>query len=334
MGFLTGGIDKSVFNFDSYRHAIGKEDSNGYAVVRIMPNSNRLLGEERDPYIKGVYDSASNLTLNIEANWSSIGELGGISLLPSQLGIAEKVYGAINKFGSIGGLSNLGAGLSSQKIYQKSGYLTLRIPMIIVDWDGTGQPIMSSKLLASYCLPSEIAGKNQLEFSKQHIQKLYEDFKRKLKDVEDEGGVKGSAAGTTNKLVEGVENINKWSLERIEEIADKNPALMEAYKAYREGVGDLDDLYTLRASPPSVTVEIGQYFSNNNMVITGVEFEFSKEMTEAGPLFVKVNLSLSTRRILTDLSSIGLHSAQKKSRYLSVEGNEITDSAASNATGF
>jgi len=70
------------------------------------------------------------------------------------------------------------------------------------------------------------------------------------------------------------------------------------------------------------------------MIIKGVDFEFSKEMTEAGPLFVKVNLDLSTRRILTDLSSVGLHGAQKKSRYLSVQGNTLLEDRGSNATGL
>ena len=55
-----------------------------------------------------------------------------------------------------------------------------------------------------------------------------------------------------------------------------------------------------------VSVTIGQFFYNPSMVITGVNFQFSKQMTKAGPLFVNATIDLSTRKILTDLEDVGL----------------------------
>jgi len=337
MGFLKGSFDKSVFNLDSYGSALGKGNENGYAVVRIIPNSSRLMGD-RDPSIKGVYDDSSGgLNFNIEANWSSIGQLGGVSILPSQFGIAEKIYGSINKYGSIGGLSNMGAALSSQLIYQKSGYLTIKVPMMIVDWNGNGQPIMSSLLLARYCLPHEIAGGDELKITEEKLGEMYNEVKewlrKKGKDNSDDKVFQILAKGAL-KGIEGFEEGVEFVRRQTEEVVDKNPVLKESVKTAKENIGRFEDVYTLRASPTSVTVEIGQYFSNNDMVIKGVDFEFSKEMTKKGPLFVKVNLSLSTRSILTGLDSIGLHEAQKESRYLSVKGNTLVENGASNATGF
>lgn len=337
MGFLAGSFERSVFNLDSYGSALGRKDENGYAVVRIIPNSNRLMGV-RDPSIKGVYDDSSGgLSFNIEANWSSLGDLGGLSLLPSQFGIAEKVYGSVNKYGSIGGLSNLGAALSSRLVYQKGGYLTLRVPMMIVDWDGKGQPIMSSLLLARYCLPQEIAGSEELKISAEKAKEIYNEVKewlRKQGKKDDDDTVLKILAKGALKGLEGLEEGVEFARKQIQDVADSNPVLKESIKRATESIGSLEDAYTLRASPTPVAVEIGQYFSNNNMVIKGVEFEFSREMTEAGPLFVKVNLDLSTRTILTDLDSVGLHEAQKKSRYLSVKGQTLVEGAGSNATGF
>ena len=79
---------------------------------------------------------------------------------------------------------------------------------------------------------------------------------------------------------------------------------------------DKNDLYTLRSSPVPVKVEIGNFFKNDDMVITNCSFNFSKEMTRNGPLFVKIDLDLSTRMILTSMDSVGLVSTNTPSRYL------------------
>jgi len=341
MGFLAGTFDKSVFNRESYGSAIGKGDNNGYAVVRIIPNSNRLMKKDRDPSIKGVYDASSGgLSFNIEANWADLGGIGG-AVLPT---FSNKIKGAIeksNQAASVGGLSNIGAGLTSQLIYQKSGYLTIKVPMIIVDWDGIGQPIISSLLLSRYCLPDNIyegedikrKAKELREAVEQGVEKLQEKLNEMATSKDSSLGER--AVGTAGSFAaEGVEVGKDYTQKLKEYVSDNVPALREAFIKSKENIGSIDDAFILRASPTSVTVEIGQYFSNNDMIIKGVDFEFSKEMTEAGPLFVKVNLDLSTRRILTDLSSVGLHGAQKKSRYLSVQGNTLLEDRGSNATGL
>jgi hypothetical protein len=66
-----------------------------------------------------------------------------------------------------------------------------------------------------------------------------------------------------------------------------------------------DDLFTLRASPQPVQVEIGSFFQHLDMVITQISFSFSKEMTRNGPLYLDATISLSSRFIINDISKAG-----------------------------
>jgi len=322
MGFLAGMLDKSVFNQKTYQSAIGKSGENGYAVVRIKPNYSRLNSQTPDPAIKGVYDySSGGLSFNIEANWTDLGQVGG-AVLPTQSSTIKRAYDWVNNAASVGGISNIGAGISSQLIYQKSGYLEIKIPMMIVDWNGKGQPILSSLLLASYCLPTFV----------DDIKEEVEDFMKNIKEKVNEAAQDSKnpviklAAAATSVAIEGAESGGEF----VAKFASKAPdSIKDAFnstgKNVENNVGDLRDAYTVRSFPTSVTVEIGQFFKNDDMVIKGVDFEFSKEVTRDGPLFVKVNLSLSSRRILTGIDNIGLAPINKNSRYQEVGGN---------ATGF
>jgi hypothetical protein len=58
------------------------------------------------------------------------------------------------------------------------------------------------------------------------------------------------------------------------------------------------------------------------MVIENLEYTFSKEMTKKGPLYVKFNISLSTRKILGTIEDIGLK-VTDNSRFLEVGGNFV-----------
>ena len=70
----------------------------------------------------------------------------------------------------------------------------------------------------------------------------------------------------------------------------------------------------LKASPPTVTVTIGEYFEHTDMVVENVELNFSKEVTPAGPLYLDATIKLSSRYIINDISNVGFKSPSKVKR--------------------
>lgn len=304
MGFITGAFNKSVFNGSSYRAAIGDNKTNadgslskpGYAVVRISPKYARTGRTEKDLSIIGVFNTAEgDYSFNIKSNWT---EMGGVvqSTFP---GAGQKLIERYQQVAA--GASLLGATaqanvFASKKIYQKSDYMTLKVPMMVVDWEGIGQPLMSTMLLAYYCLPD---GNITKEIGNK-IEQFIDDQIEKMRSSENIGEkIIGNVAGATKKFSEGAIIEGK---QHIREFADKHGGQY----ALGNLTEDLDTIATLRSSPVPVIVEIGNFFKHQDMVIEDLSYTFSKEMTRQGPLFVKINLELSTRKILSDIEDVGL----------------------------
>lgn len=300
MAFLTGGaFNKSVFSKGSYAAAIGDGDTNGYAVVKITPKYARTGNKEADPPIKGVYDMASGeLSFSIESSWESLGGIAQ-SVLPQGVGGIVDAYQKLGAVGNLLGATAQANVYASKKIYQKSNYMTISIPMMVVDWEGTGQPIFSAILLAWYCLPSGNVTKDITE----NVNRIIDDAK---KAVAESSKVGEKIVKVTEEIQEGVEATKKVISTAIDQTG--------LPYAKDNATGDLDDLITLRSSPVPVKVEIGQFFKHEDMVIENLQYTFSKEMTKAGPLYVKFNISLSTRKILGSIEDIGL-AVRKNQRY-------------------
>jgi hypothetical protein len=330
MGFLAGAFDKSVFTKDSYKAAIGTTDQNGYAVVRITPSQRRVGSKQIDASIVGVFDrSKGNLSFSIDARWQ---ELGGLaqSVLPwGARNVVDKLETFTNA-ATIGGISQIGAAYASKLIYQKSGFMKIRIPMMVVDWKGNGQPMMSAMLMAYYALPKDEVNVKDAILST--VQKWIDEAKSNK-------SVTVRTAGNFVDLVsEGVQS-NVQQLH--DNLSDANVTQSvtgnrtvsvvagAATQATDNILNDTDDLFTLRSSPVPVKVEIGSFFKNEDMVIESINFEFSNEMTKWGPLYVNFEISLSTRKILQNLSSVGLTPMGLESRYFESvgavgTGNDLT----------
>jgi len=310
---IGGSFNKSLFNKESYAAAIGKDDKNGYAVVKITPKYARVGNDSKDPPIKGVYNTAEgDLSFTIDSTWA---ELGGVaqSVLPGGAG-----GGIIDAYQRVGGVANLlGATAqanvyASKKIYQKSNYMNLKIPMMVVDWDGMGQPIFSALLLAWYCLPSGNVTQDITKAAKDFIDSQVQ----KMKDSGATGEmITNFLQGTANYFEGAVIKGKDAASKGIDELVDKTNTEYSKDNI----IGDADDIITLRSSPVPVKVEIGRFFKHDDMVIENLEYTFSKEMTQAGPLYVKFNISLSTRKILGSIQDIGLGTISN-TRYLELVG--------------
>lgn len=323
MAFSIGGsFNKSLFNKGSYAAAIGQGDKNGYAVVKITPKYARTMSNKKDYPIKGVYNTAEgDLSFNIASSWEPF---GGVvqSVLPGAGG------GLIDAYQRIGGAANLlGAApqanvFASKKIYQKSGYMEIKIPMMVVDWEGTGQPLLSALFLAYYCLPSGNVGNELIKAGQSFLDSQVE----KAEDAETIGEkLTGAAANVADGTLAMGEGLVRKSVEMLKGFSssigsDKVIDSAQVEYAKENLVEGIDDIFTLRASPVPVIVEIGNFFKHNDMVIENLDYKFSKEMTKAGPLFVNFTLSLSTRKILSNVEDIGL-TIPSNSRYMEVGGN-------------
>jgi len=306
MGFISRAFDKSVFNKSSYKAAIGSDTTNGYAVVRISPVRSRI-GVGEDPKIVGVLDSdAGGFSFDIQSEWKDFGGIAS-SLVPGVAGAVEKVGGIVNAFGNASDLASLGAAYASKLHYQKSNYMTIKIPMMVVDWNGEGQPLLCAQLLAYYSLPVTLG--NVIDILGADADNALEDLKnylwsnnnyKILQLVED-------AQYYAKKAAEGVKTTGGVIDKSVDNATNSTSITSNVFgRAVKSALEDADDLVTLRSSPVPLRVQIGQYFDNDDMVLKSVDFSFSKEMTKSGPLFAKFNLNLSTRKILTNLDDVGL----------------------------
>jgi hypothetical protein len=302
-------FNKSLFKKDAFMEAIGDSKNNGYSVIRITPQDARAGSGEKDPAIIGVIKN--NISFSIESNWTDLGNIGS-TIFPSGSSTVKNFMDKGNSVANVLGFSDLTASFASKLIYQQSGRLSISPQMRIVDWNGTGQPIFSSLLLAAYCLPrtyfspSSEETKKTMEWLTEEGKRIYNEMKAKQSDT----GQKmiGAIENTAEAIAEGVEE----GIKLVGSFVDKTMGDGYSKRLLDESVDGLDDLFSLRSSPSPVTIEVGKYFKRTDMVIENVNFEFSKEVTENGPLYVDIDITLKSRKILTDLEQVGLKSPNSK----------------------
>lgn len=336
MGFLSSTIDKSVFNPDSYKYAIQDGTNNGYAVLKIKPSARVGKKGFSDVGIIGIIQNP--LQFSIEANWE---EMGGITgMLPKVFGLSpESIGNFVNKGANIAGFASLGAVYASRKIYKKSGYLNINADLKIVNWNDDGSPVKSALILSYLMLPEDDFGKPQLdnieEFAKKLGDKafngisnvadlmkdLWEDTKQKIGYNNDQvEGPVVDGAQMVDKVSRNVSNaleVGQEYLSKIYKTAD-DAGMTAAVK--RSMIDNLEDQLLLRTSPTPVVLEVGNYFKQEDVIITNLGLEFSKEMTKTGPLYVDIKLTMSSRTILGDISDLGLYTTDNTGKRIDFIG--------------
>jgi len=335
-------IDKTLFSVDAYKAAIGDKKTKGYAVVRIQPEDKRVGSDSLDFEIIGIMQN--EVSFSIEANWESLGGITG--LLPSPMvGIADEIGGAVNKVVNLAGFADLGSVYASRKVYKKSGNLDLTIDMRIVDWEGIGMPVRAAILLSYLCLPNTTYGKENIEKGKQLGNMILESVSNAREEAQEESEDTGNGSPTppnvaaeadnakaitgtqsntegsylpTNKkspplTVEGIMQGTDEALANLESKAEMfghANTITQIKKNVFEGVSDY---FLLRTAPSTVKVTIGNFFEQPDMVITNARYTFSKEMTYKGPLYVDINLAVTSRKILGGIEDLGLSTEGKGS---------------------
>jgi hypothetical protein len=310
MGFLSTALSKSLFTEDSYKGAAGAIKNGqvepGYATVIIQPSVARIGSNDPDPILVGLLKGS--LGFNINAVWQ---EMGGLASVMPSLGFIDKAIDAANSTVRFAGGANVGEIYKSKKVYHKSGYLTIRPSMRVVDWNGKSQPIKAAFLACSYCVPFN-----------------NEDYIKQLEYL----GVtlSGSSNETISLLGQGLvqtirlgHNGLNYATENFKDVLTKIDGSGNMAKGFGNIIRNIsedlkNDYGTFRAAPSPVQVKIGKYFEHPDMVIEDVAVEFSKEMTRQGPLYVDLTLSLSSRKIIGSGNDMGFVSPSNTNRFLEV----------------
>jgi hypothetical protein len=259
-------------------------------LIRIYPNPTST-----DLLIQGLLTSP--FKIGVSAEWESAGILESIT----SNGLIGSLYGYATMIMGQSGMADPGSlGLSSQKIYKNSGYLEFDVSFRVIDWQGTGDPLLSAFVLSSMCLPTEMTSFNgvqllnkiksmglttigkviewattSLGMSKEHATQLSNAF------TSDASGLITGTAKIIGKATEGALN---WFPKEMGEAANK--------------LASDPQFFVQASSPTPVQILIGTYFSRNDMIAKSVQTEFSKECSQAGPLYADFSISFSSRRAL------------------------------------
>jgi len=316
MNLNNSVIDKNIWNvvkngqvgYNAYGSALG------FNLITIRPNLSKWSAWNRaqdDDLIKEKFAEMNKIITGVMTNefsysLSSEWETIQTPLSLINLGILGDVFVAA-------GGGEMGAVYKSKKYWKRSGYLTVTPKMRIIDVNGDGLPLLATRLLLMFC--TAMTGT----------------FEEKLKSFE----------GTIDK---GIETLNTGSISRAEQdqkdFNDKSglPKVGAAAKLVAENsfqialaaadeyLEGISDAFSLKVSPPPLKVDIGRIFHHEDMVLTDINFTFSQENTINGPLYVDIDLTLTTRRIINGINSTGMEGTKNVGTVSIISNGEVIES--------
>ncbi len=203
-----------------------------------------------------------NLQFSVEANWENIFSL-------------NDQFADVQKFGSAFlGVGVFNTGVWTKKFYKGGNYLRINPKMRVVDWDGDNSVISQASTLTDLCLPSYKGGSVEQQV-KEVVGKIQKITKKNVGQVIKKGfsKVKEEAAQIID---EGVGSLASDAGDKI--------------------TGLIKNIYS--NSPQPVRVRISNFF-DYVFIVESVQVEFSKEMTENGPLYADFELVLSAPEVTT-----------------------------------
>lgn len=258
-------------------------------VIRITPrlSNNHIQGLLINP-----------LKFNINAKWETLGMLETITNNKLLKGFYD-YYTTITGMAGYADPTNLG--LSSEKIYKNSDYLEFSANFRVIDWQGTNEPIKTAFILASTCLPVAKEGMNLSQLVDNIVNKLalstVEGFikfvtnnanditKDKATDIfntvsKTTNGVKDFILNSSGKLLEGVTKMLPPEARKVTDMVE------DPY------------FFILASSPVPISVQVGTYFSHDDIVVLSTNITLSEQCSEVGPLYADFDMSFSSRRAL------------------------------------
>ena len=278
--------------------------SMGTSIIRIKANMENYAGTNKAIYsilkqpIYGIM--LDDFTYAIQSDWEAM-------QLPSILDIR-----AFADMAAFSGGGEIGYVARTQKYWKRSGDIKMSPKFRILDVDGTGAALQFVHVLTLMSTPigtSTIEGVTDLINSSA-------DAILGAKDA-----VLGALGGGGVTAPSGEDSQDPGAMGGL---IGSLQSVATTYVDY--GVNGLvevlrkaTDYATLRQAPPTLDVQIGKVFRHSDMVITDLSVVFSKECTEAGPIYADVTLSLASRKNISDVRDTGL----SYNGLMSVDGNPV-----------
>jgi len=177
-------------------------------------------------------------------------------------------------------------GITSQKQYTGASYIDITVNIKTLDTTGNGDPLKYAALLAQQCQPLPVAFTEVVSQVKDKTTDVIE-LASKLKDtagnvykqVTDEPVA--SAKGAYDSTVNAASGF-------LDQFVNFDGAAVDA------GIEKLSKLYSKKRL---VKLDISDYLSFKEMVITNVSQQFSYEQSFSGPLYAEFAITFSTLRV-------------------------------------
>lgn len=294
--YIRNIFDSSIFDKSSYSKTVNAPDY-PYRIT-ISPVLPRTYGGA-DLSIIGVLKGKLNLNMQPEYDDLGLGSFANNSRLISSI----INYGAAPL--AAAGVSVGNTGILTEKFYKKGGYLTIEPEFTVVDWDGTGMPILAAVLLLNYCVPKR--GEQFLS-----IEDVLEDLKSLGAD---------KALDYAKQVIDEVEGIVKsiggnikstGFVDKIKSTRTFSKTKSTLGPPSRRGLDTLSKgSINITSSPTPVRVTISNFFEHDNMIVEGVNVELHNDkMTKTGPIQADFKVTLSTK----EMPSVGKLGFKIKSR--------------------
>lgn len=247
--------------------AWSSQGGGGKFVGKADPGFSSLIieSEQGDPItIKGVMKKPFDFSFT-----SEYGTMESIDI-PAVTDVINAGMSLMAPASTIQGTGEMGSVYNSQKMWKKSGYLTLQAELRIIDYDGeSGSPLDNASKLVSLCIPITYAG----------------------------GGASNTAATVVSDLAKNAASKVGEGFTKIGVTAGANDSTVKN-KYTAEDIGIYKD------APPTVKITWGKnMLSRSEMIVESVSLTPSKEIYEVvsgvySPLYIDANITLSSRTIL------------------------------------
>ena len=224
-------------------------------------------------------------TYSIESIWDTL-------QTPFDTGIAD-IAGSVS---SALGMGSIGSAFTNKKYWKHSGYLTLSPKFRIYDTYGNGHLPQVAAMLSLYCVSD--------------IELLSPNFVQNI--------------GTWARDIQEA-SFGGAGSEEPDELSDSERLRYSLRQMLGSYFKDVDSFLKLQAAPPPMVVRIGKIFGGDEMLCTNVNFEFSREYSHAGPLWLDVTMEMTSRTIIRSGNDMGIDTETLGLGRIYLDGTPLED---------
>ena len=265
-------FDINSWMMSSDNGASGNVDTN-YAAVKltaIIPKGSFFNGGQELQIIGTLKEP---MTLSFDSDWTTMEsvDVPYVKEIQTALDNAVPALDMSNAISLLAGGGETGSVWKNKQVWKKSGYLKLNIKMDIVDWEGNGIPLTMATAMVKLCTPNT---------GTTHETTLL----TRVTKFTDQAGKALTSVLSDQKVVNATGNpVGRASAEW----------------------NSNNDFGEMKVGPVPVVVEIGQYFKHPDMVIKNVVVDFSKEVSEFGPLSAVISFQAESRLLINGMGDVG-----------------------------